>query len=91
MAIMENGLFDSLPEADDGIICGADEAGRGPLAGPVTAAAVVLPPDFPVEILNDSKRMSEKERDEAAAIIREKAVAWAITSVSHIVFIRKAL
>ena len=88
LAIMENGLFDMLIDDEGKTICGADEAGRGPLAGPVTAAAVVLPPDFPVEILNDSKRMSEKERDEAAAIIREKAVAWAITSVSHIVIDR---
>ena len=74
LAIMENGLFDMLIDDEGKTICGADEAGRGPLAGPVTAAAVVLPPDFPVEILNDSKRMSEKERDEAAAIIREKAL-----------------
>ncbi len=72
-----------LPESDYGVVCGADEAGRGPLAGPVTAAAVVLPPDFPVSILNDSKKMTEKERDKAAAIIKEKAAAWAVSSVSH--------
>lgn len=41
-------------------LCGLDEAGRGPLAGPVTAGAVILPEDFPVEILNDSKKLSEK-------------------------------
>ena len=41
------------------LICGFDEAGRGPLAGPVTAGAVILPDDFPVEILNDSKKLSE--------------------------------
>ena len=85
---MENGLFESVDEIDYGIICGADEAGRGPLAGPVTAAAVVLSPDFPVEILNDSKKMTEKERDEAAIIIRQKAVAWAIVSQSHAVIDR---
>ena len=43
------------------IVCGIDEAGRGPLAGPVTASAVVLPKDFPVEKLNDSKKLSEKK------------------------------
>ena len=46
---------------------GFDEAGRGPLAGPVCAAAVILPPDFPVEILNDSKKLSEKKRLAAEA------------------------
>ena len=80
---MENGLFSDIPDDDFGVVCGADEAGRGPLAGPVTAAAVVLPDDFPIEILNDSKKMSEKERDEAAVIIKEKATAWAIVSLSH--------
>lgn len=43
------------------LVCGLDEAGRGPLAGPVTAGAVILPPDFPVEILNDSKKLSAKK------------------------------
>lgn len=80
---MENGLFSDIPDDDFGVVCGADEAGRGPLAGPVTAAAVVLPDDFPIEILNDSKKMSEKERDEAALVIKEKATAWAIVSLSH--------
>ena len=80
---MENGLFSDIPDDDFGVVCGADEAGRGPLAGPVTAAAVVLPDDFPIEILNDSKKMCEKERDEAAVIIKEKATAWAIVSLSH--------
>ena len=82
---MENGLFDTNFNDDGCIICGSDEAGRGPLAGPVTSAAVVLPPDFPIEILNDSKKMTEKEREEAAAIIKEKAVAWGIVSLSHLV------
>ena len=63
------------------LIIGTDEAGRGPLAGPVYAAAVALPPDFPFEILNDSKKMSEKARNKAETIIKEKALAWAVASV----------
>ena len=80
---MENGLFPDISDVDYGVICGADEAGRGPLAGPVTAAAVVLPPTFPFEILNDSKKMSEKQRLEAERIIKEKATVWAVVSLSH--------
>ena len=80
---MENGLFPDISDVDYGVICGADEAGRGPLAGPVTAAAVVLPPAFPFEILNDSKKMSEKQRLEAERIIKERATAWAVVSLSH--------
>ncbi|MGN0905644.1 MAG: ribonuclease HII [Bullifex sp.] len=64
-------------------ICGTDEAGRGPLAGPVTAAAVVLPPDFPTEILADSKKLSEKQLKEAEAIIKEKATAWSVKFISN--------
>ena len=77
---MENTLF----ELEDStlIICGTDEAGRGPLAGPVVAAAVVLPKDFPIEILGDSKKLSEKKRIEAEKIIKEKAI-WATAAVSH--------
>ena len=60
------------------LIVGADEAGRGPLAGPVCAAAVVLPKDFPFDILADSKALSEKKRLEAEPVIKEKALAWAI-------------
>jgi ribonuclease HII len=62
---------------EDKFKCGFDEAGRGPLAGPVAAAAVILPPGFPVEILNDSKQLSEERRNEAAALITAKA-AWGI-------------
>ena len=58
------------------MICGMDEVGRGPLAGPVVASAVVLPPDFPVEILADSKKLSEKKRLEAYDIIIQKAVSY---------------
>lgn len=59
------------------LIVGLDEAGRGPLAGPVSAAAVILPKDFPPGILDDSKKLSEARREKAAALIREKA-AWGI-------------
>ena len=61
---------------------GCDEAGRGPLAGPVFAAAVILPPDFHHPALNDSKQMSEKERDMLRPIIEAEAVAWAVEEVS---------
>ena len=63
-------------------VVGFDEAGRGPLAGPVCAAAVILPRDFPFEILNDSKKLSEKKRLAAEAIIKEKA-CWGIALVDH--------
>jgi ribonuclease HII len=60
-----------------GRIVGFDEAGRGPLAGPVSAAAVILPPDFPLDLLNDSKKLSEAKREKAAALIMEKT-AWGL-------------
>ena len=60
------------------IVCGIDEAGRGPLAGPVCAAAVVLDPARPIAGLNDSKQLSEKKRDTLAPLIRERALAWAV-------------
>ena len=63
-------------------VVGFDEAGRGPLAGPVCAAAVILPPDFPVEILNDSKKLTEKKRAAAEIIIKEKA-CWGIALVDN--------
>ena len=61
-----------------GLVCGIDEAGRGPLAGPVVAAAVILDPERPIAGLNDSKKLSEKKRDALAEIIRERALAWAV-------------
>ena len=61
---------------------GFDEAGRGPLAGPVCAAAVILPPDFPVDILNDSKKLTEKKRLAAEEIIKRDAM-WGIALVDH--------
>ena len=60
---------------------GCDEAGRGPLAGPVYAAAVILPPDFRHPLLNDSKQMTEKAREELRPIIEAEAVAWAVEAV----------
>ena len=60
------------------LVCGVDEAGRGPLAGPVSAAAVILDPANPIEGLADSKRLSEKQRDQLAPLIREGALAWAV-------------
>ncbi len=60
------------------IICGCDEAGRGPLAGPVFAAAVILPKDCHIDGLGDSKKLSERKRDELYDIIRERAVDFAI-------------
>lgn len=59
------------------LIVGFDEAGRGPLAGPVTAGSVILPEDFPIEILNDSKKLSEKKRNLAEKIIKEKEIGRA--------------
>ena len=61
---------------------GCDEAGRGPLAGPVFAAAVILPPGFSHPLLNDSKQMSASARQELRPIIQKEALAWAVVSVS---------
>ena len=64
------------------IVCGVDEAGRGPLAGPVYAAAVILDPAKPIIGLNDSKKLSEKRRKELACRIREDALSWAVACAS---------
>ena len=64
-------------------ICGVDEAGRGPLAGPVFAAAVILPPNLEIEGLNDSKKLSEKKREALFDIICEKALAFGIAESSE--------
>lgn len=64
-------------------VCGVDEAGRGPLAGPVVAAACILPIDCEIEGLNDSKKLSEKKRDLLFEEIKEKAIAYAIASSSN--------
>lgn len=60
------------------VICGVDEAGRGPLAGPVYAAAVILSPDTVIEGLNDSKKLTEKKREALFPVIQEKALAYGI-------------
>ena len=71
---LENELFDS----GIGVICGVDEAGRGPLAGPVCAAACILPRGLEIEGLNDSKKLTEKRRDALYDVIKEKAVSYGI-------------
>lgn len=71
-----NFLHSDLVEA------GCDEAGRGPLAGPVFAAAVILPKDFHHPLLNDSKKMTEKARETLRPIIEREAIAWAVEEVS---------
>lgn len=63
-------------------IVGCDEAGRGCLLGPVVAGAVILPRDFKCDLINDSKQLSEKQREEAYKIIKENAIAWAVAEVS---------
>ncbi len=63
-------------------ICGVDEAGRGPLAGPVFAAAVILPEDLIIEDVNDSKKLTEKKREKLFDIIKEKALAYCVASAS---------
>ena len=68
-----------LPE---GLACGVDEAGRGPLAGPVVAAAVILDPDQPIDGLNDSKKLSARRRETLAVQIRTRALAWAVAEAS---------
>ena len=74
--MLENQYQYDLPEA------GCDEAGRGCLAGPVFAAAVMLPPDFHDPLLNDSKQMTERNREKLRAVIEREAVAWAVEAVS---------
>ncbi|WP_415035594.1 ribonuclease HII [Azonexus sp.] len=65
-----------------GRVCGVDEAGRGPLAGPVVAAAVILDPARPIAGLNDSKKLSARKREALALTIREQALAWAVAEAS---------
>jgi ribonuclease HII len=65
------------------LVCGIDEAGRGPIAGPVTAAAVILPEGFPTDLLADSKRLSAERRESLAAVIRQRAVSWALGWATH--------
>lgn len=71
----------SLAEQGAGVVCGCDEAGAGPLAGPVYAAAVILPMGVDLPGLNDSKQVSPKKRDVLFDLIRERAAAWAVAWV----------
>lgn len=76
-------IEDGLYEQGYKIICGVDEAGRGPLAGPVCAAAVILPPRLEIPGLNDSKKLSDKRRRELFPVIEEQAIAYGIALVSN--------
>ena len=76
--ILENSVYDEGYE----LICGVDEAGRGPLAGPVCAAAVILPRGIDIPGLNDSKKLSEKKREELFDVIVENAVSYGIAFAS---------
>ena len=80
---MTNYAFDAAyRESGAGIFCGVDEAGRGPLAGPVYAAAVILPPEPEIVGLNDSKKLSEKKREALFPLICEQAIAWSVATAS---------
>ena len=76
---IENAYFEKGIE----IICGVDEAGRGPLAGPVCAAAVILPKGLEIPGLNDSKKLTDKKRRELMPIIKEQALTYGIAFASH--------
>jgi ribonuclease HII len=76
-------IEDSHFEKGIKVICGVDEAGRGPLAGPVCAAAVILPPHVELPGLNDSKKLTDKRRRELFPIIKEQAIAYGIGLASH--------
>ena len=71
-------IEDALKEKGVGVICGVDEAGRGPLAGPVYAAAVILPEHLEISGLDDSKKLTDKRRRELMPIIKEQAIAYGI-------------
>ena len=74
--------FDAEQRAAHGVVCGVDEAGRGPLCGPVCCAAVILDPANPVEGVNDSKKLTEKRREALYEEITRKALAWQVVFVS---------
>lgn len=77
---MNLSLFDNADE----VVCGVDEAGRGPLAGPVFAAAVILDPAHPIPGLRDSKKLNEAQRDALAIEIRKHALGWCIAQSSEL-------
>ena len=79
MWVIENAHFEQGVQ----IICGVDEAGRGPLAGPVCAAAVILPAGLVIPGLDDSKKLSDKRRRELMPVIQENAIAYGIAFASH--------
>ena len=72
--------FDTARRAEHGTVCGVDEAGRGPLCGPVCCAAVILNPDDPIEGVNDSKKLTEKRRDALYEEITKRALAYKLSS-----------
>ena len=74
--------FDTALREEHGILCGVDEAGRGPLAGDVYAAAVILPEQHEIQGLDDSKKLSEHRRELLFDEIKKKAVCWCIASAS---------
>lgn len=80
---MPNFEFEEMKQGEGYIaVCGVDEAGRGPLCGPVVAAAVILPIGIEIEGLNDSKKLTEKKREKLFNIIKEKAIAYSIAEAS---------
>ena len=81
--------FDEQLRREKGVFCGVDEAGRGPLCGPVCCAAVILDPANPIEGINDSKKLSEKKREQLFDVIREKALAYSIVMVEPAVIDEK--
>ncbi len=87
--IMQTMLFENFNDPNDTnhpneLICGVDEAGRGPLAGPVFAAAVILDPAHPIEGLRDSKKLTASRRDNLALQIKQHALAWSIAQCSEL-------
>ena len=76
---IENGYY----EQGIRLICGVDDAGRGPLAGPVCAAAVILPANLEIPGLNDSKKLSDKRRRELFPVICREAIAWSVAFADH--------
>ena len=74
--------FDTARRLEHGMLCGVDEAGRGPLCGPVCCAAVVLNPNDPIEGINDSKKLSEKRRETLFEEITHRALAYKVVFIS---------
>jgi ribonuclease HII len=74
---------DAYRQQPDDLLAGFDEAGRGPLCGPVTAAGVILPPDFDDSLINDSKKLTDKERRKLFVIIKEKALFYHVSVISN--------